>query len=177
MIPKEAVESWQAAAAMSLPEHQACQDLMLRRLMVEVGSHPYLGEHTALTGGTTLHQILLPEPLRYSEDLDLLMRVPTGHDLSEFYAAWRRDIAPRLGLMTNSQAQIEYPRMHLSWKQYSGEGMRITVDLARHPEHVIIGERAARRSISVEVEQVCVLERLNAKRLPGVLLVVGSFQS
>ena len=138
MIPEKAIQSWQEASPLNMSTAHACQDLMLRRLMIEVGSHPYLGKFTALTGGTTLHHAMLPEPLRYSEDLDLLMRVPTGYNLSNFYNAWRRDIAPRLGLMANSHAHTEYPKVYLSWKQ-SGEPMRITVDLARHPENVITG--------------------------------------
>ena len=152
MIPRDAVRAWQAKRGLGLSERQADQDLMLRRLMVEVGSHPYLGENTALTGGTTLHQVLLPRPLRYSEDLDLLMRVPSGHGLEGFYKAWRHDIAPRLGLVTNSQAHTEYPKMHLSWKGHAGDGMMITVDLARHPPNVITGERATKRTVSLESE-------------------------
>lgn len=152
MIPDEAVRSWQAAAPIDLSALQACQELMLRRLMIEVGNHPYLGEYTALTGGTTLHHALLPERLRYSEDLDLLMRRPTGHNLSKFYGAWRNDIAPKLGLMTNSHAHTEYPKMRLLWKQPQGEEMMVTIDLARHPENVITGERATKRSISIESE-------------------------
>ena len=91
MIPKADVLAWRNSHNVKMTELEACQDLLLRRLMIEVGGHPYLGKYTALTGGTTLHQAILPKPLRYSEDLDLLMRVPTGTNLSDFYSAWRNE--------------------------------------------------------------------------------------
>lgn len=124
--------------------------MMLRRLMIEIGNDPYLSSHVALTGGTTLQHVLLDSPLRYSEDLDLLMRVPAPGTLKEFYQAWRERIGKRLGVLVHSQAHTEYPKVRLMWKLDAGEPMTITVDLARNPVNVRIGERATERTIEMD---------------------------
>ena len=43
---------------------------MLTRLMVEVADDGYLADALVLKGGTCLHKLWLPEPWRYSKDLD-----------------------------------------------------------------------------------------------------------
>ena len=46
------------------------QDLALTRLIIDVANHPILFDKLSLKGGTCLHKLWLPEPWRYSEDLD-----------------------------------------------------------------------------------------------------------
>lgn len=53
-------------------ENQIEQDLLLSMAMIEVASDPLLGEELLLRGGTAFHKLLLPEPYRYSEDLDFV---------------------------------------------------------------------------------------------------------
>ena len=122
---------------------------MLRRLMVEIGNDPYLSDSVALTGGTTLQHVLLDGPRRYSEDLDLLIRVPAPGSLRDFYSAWRH-VARRLGLIVNAQAHSEYPKVHLMWKLEDGSPMRVTIDLARHPANLRVGERATQRRVGMD---------------------------
>ncbi|MCY4281033.1 MAG: nucleotidyl transferase AbiEii/AbiGii toxin family protein [Acidimicrobiaceae bacterium] len=43
---------------------------MLARLMVDVAHHETLQGKLAFKGGTCLHKLWMPEPWRYSEDLD-----------------------------------------------------------------------------------------------------------
>ena len=51
---------------------------MLSRLIVEIAQHELLGGELAFRGGTCLHKLHLPEPLRYSEDLDYVRRTHSG---------------------------------------------------------------------------------------------------
>jgi hypothetical protein len=44
---------------------QVEQDLILSRALVEIFQNPILAEHLAFRGGTALHKLFLPEPLRY----------------------------------------------------------------------------------------------------------------
>ncbi len=145
--PNEAITDWVEASPVFLDEKEGAQDMMLKRLMIEIGNDPYLSENVALTGGTTLHHVLLDQPLRYSEDLDLLMRVPAPGALKDYYHAWRERIAKKLGVLFQTRAHTEYPKGYLMWKLDSGEHMTISIDLARNPENVEVGERSVQRTI------------------------------
>lgn len=58
-------------------ENQVEQDLLLSRAMIEIANDPLLGHELVLRGGTAFHKLFLPEPFRYSEDLDFV-RMETG---------------------------------------------------------------------------------------------------
>lgn len=53
-------------------ENQVEQDLLLSMAMIEAANDPLLGEELILRGGTAFHKLFLPEPYRYSEDLDFV---------------------------------------------------------------------------------------------------------
>ncbi len=69
MIPARHIRAWSRVAPW-LTDEQIEQDLVLSRLIVEIANHPLLGDELVFRGGTCLHKVVLPEPLRYSEDLD-----------------------------------------------------------------------------------------------------------
>ncbi|MCY4425251.1 MAG: nucleotidyl transferase AbiEii/AbiGii toxin family protein [Acidimicrobiaceae bacterium] len=73
MIPSKALDEWQRVVPWTSP-HEIEQDLVLARLIAEVAQHPVVGSSLALKGGTCLHKLWLPEPWRYSEDLDYDIR-------------------------------------------------------------------------------------------------------
>ena len=50
--------------------HNVEQDMLLGRLVVEIADDSYLAGALVLKGGTCLHKLWLPEPWRYSKDLD-----------------------------------------------------------------------------------------------------------
>ena len=45
--------------------------------MIEIANDGLLGQEIVLRGGTAFHKLFLPEPYRYSEDLDFV-RTTTG---------------------------------------------------------------------------------------------------
>ena len=53
-------------------ENQIEQDLLLSMAMVEIANDPLLGSELVLRGGTAFPKLFLPEPYRYSEDLDFV---------------------------------------------------------------------------------------------------------
>ncbi len=63
--------------------------------MIEIANDELLGPELALRGGTCLHKLVLPKPLRYSEDLDYVRRTRSG--VGPFLDALR-EIATSLGL-------------------------------------------------------------------------------
>ncbi len=59
-------------------ENQVEQDLLLSRAMVEIANDPFLGSELVLRGGTAFHKLFLPQPYRYSEDLDFVRTTGGG---------------------------------------------------------------------------------------------------
>lgn len=59
-------------------ENQIEQDLLLSMAMVEIANDPLLGDELVLRGGTAFHKLFLPEPYRYSEDLDFVRTTAGG---------------------------------------------------------------------------------------------------
>lgn len=53
------------------------QDLLLSMAMIEIANDELLGTELVLRGGTAFHKLFLPEPYRYSEDLDYV-RIEKG---------------------------------------------------------------------------------------------------
>jgi predicted nucleotidyltransferase component of viral defense system len=105
VIPQAYLNEWASRAPWSRPE-QIEQDLILSRLIVEVAAHELLGAELAFRGGTCLHKLHLPEPLRYSGDLDYVRRTHSG--IKPYLAAFR-ELALAIGLVehgTNQSGQM-----------------------------------------------------------------------
>jgi predicted nucleotidyltransferase component of viral defense system len=71
MIPRAFITHWRSRVPWVLDE-QVEQDLVISRALVEIFSDPGLAQALAFRGGTALHKVVLPTPLRYSEDIDLV---------------------------------------------------------------------------------------------------------
>src|SRR5688572_26830121 len=67
--------------------------------MIEIAQHELLGGEFVLRGGTCLHKLHLPAPLRYSEDLDYVRRTHSGIGP---YVEALRSIAADVGLDVGS---------------------------------------------------------------------------
>lgn len=77
MIPAANIAAWRRQAPWP-EDNQVEQDLVLSRLIVEIAEHELLGPELSFRGGTCLHKLHLPAPLRYSEDLDYVRRTAGG---------------------------------------------------------------------------------------------------
>ncbi len=75
MIPRANITAWRRIAPWP-DDAQVEQDLVISRALVELYSHPLLSENLVFRGGTALNKLYLDPPARYSEDIDLVQRIP-----------------------------------------------------------------------------------------------------
>ena len=76
MIPETNITAWSLTTPWAEPR-QVEQDLIISRALVEIFNHDLLGADLRLRGGMALNKIIFPEPMRYSEDIDLV-RISAG---------------------------------------------------------------------------------------------------
>ena len=135
MIPRHEID----AAARQRPgwdTQQVEQDIVLTRLMVEVAADEYLADALVLKGGTCLHKLWLPEPWRYSKDLDYARTedAPMGATFDALRAAGQR-----VGL-DGARMRVNRGRLlsHVSYRTTYADGatMKITVDIPTSPPAV-----------------------------------------
>lgn len=127
MIPAASITSWRGTAPWP-EDNQVEQDLILSRLIVEIANHTLLGPELAFRGGTCLHKLHLPQPLRYSEDLDYVRRTRSG---IKAHLAALREIAAALGLDEHG-TEFSGPMVHAAFDAAptSGAGrIRVKVEI------------------------------------------------
>jgi predicted nucleotidyltransferase component of viral defense system len=71
VIPRAQLTAWRAKAPWP-SDAQVEHDLVLSRALVQIFQHEGLTTALAFRGGTAIHKLLFPVPLRYSEDIDLV---------------------------------------------------------------------------------------------------------
>ena len=71
MIPQAYLTAWSAKAPWPVLR-QVEQDLMISRALCDLFNAPALRGKVAFRGGTAINNLLFPQPLRYSEDIDLV---------------------------------------------------------------------------------------------------------
>lgn len=75
MIPQAYIQAWSAKSPW--PDlRQVEQDLIICRSLCDLFSAPALRGRIAFRGGTAIHKLLFRQPLRYSEDIDLVQTRP-----------------------------------------------------------------------------------------------------
>lgn len=71
MIPGAYIQAWSSTAPWP-DARQVEQDLVICRALCDLFSAPALKGRIAFRGGTAIHKLLFKQPLRYSEDIDLV---------------------------------------------------------------------------------------------------------
>ena len=71
MIPQDYITAWNSVVPWAI-QRQVEQDLIISRALVAIFSDPFLRGELRFRGGTALHKLHFPTPLRYSEDIDLV---------------------------------------------------------------------------------------------------------
>lgn len=77
MIPISYIQEWSAEAPWP-DSRQVEQDLIICRALCDLFNSPALADKIAFRGGTAIHKLLFQQPLRYSEDIDLVQIQPEG---------------------------------------------------------------------------------------------------
>ncbi len=125
MIPAAYITDWERRAPWPTRE-QIEQDLVLSRLIVELANDGYLGEEIVFRGGTCLHKLYLPTPLRYSEDLDYVRTTAGG--VGPIIDAVRQ-IGDSLGMRVDTRVTT-HPKIRLRAPFETGTGtMSIKVEI------------------------------------------------
>ncbi len=71
MIPRAYIQAWNVRAPW--PDlRQVEQDLIICRALCDLFNAPALRDKIGFRGGTAIHKLLFKQPLRYSEDIDLV---------------------------------------------------------------------------------------------------------
>lgn len=124
MIPAAYITAWSRVAPWPTDD-QIEQDLVLSRLIVEIANDPLLGDELVFRGGTCLHKLVLPEPLRYSEDLDYVRAShgPVGGLLDAI-----REVGDRLGMDVNTDVST-FLKARLRGRLESGTRMRLKIEI------------------------------------------------
>ncbi|MBX3195847.1 MAG: nucleotidyl transferase AbiEii/AbiGii toxin family protein [Microbacteriaceae bacterium] len=107
---------------------QVEQDLLLSRAICAIASHEYLGEELVFRGGTALHKLHLPQPFRYSEDLDYVRR--TGSGIARLTRALTH-LGESLGFEVRTRVS-EHPKVYWRGMASSGVPLRIKVEVNTH---------------------------------------------
>lgn len=76
MIPRADIIEWRASGHSWKTDAQVEQDLIISRMLVELFRNSFIAEKLIFRGGTALHKLCFPQPLRYSEDIDLVQSTP-----------------------------------------------------------------------------------------------------
>ena len=125
MIPRGAITEWGRTVPWPTVE-QIEQDLLLSRLIIELANDDYLGYELVFRGGTCLHKLHAPKPLRYSEDLDYVRNTAGG--IRELTRAVTQ-IGKRLGMEVRTRIG-EHPKVFLRAPYETGVGqMRIKIEV------------------------------------------------
>lgn len=134
MIPRSYIQAWSVKAPWP-DARQVEQDLIISRALCDLFSAPALKDKIAFRGGTAINKLLFKQPLRYSEDIDLVQTqaAPIGTTVDAI-----REALSWLGKCNREQAGHS---MHLVFKFTSEADPQATLKLkveinTREHEHL-----------------------------------------
>ena len=138
MIPHAYIQAWRKHAPWPNPA-QVEQDLIICRALCDLFNAPALAGKIAFCGGTAIHKLLFKQPLRYSEDIDLVQTQaePIGPTVDAI-----RDSLAWLGKCNREQAGHS---MHLVFR-FSPESapqatLKLKVEINTREHDVLLGYR------------------------------------
>ena len=120
MIPSQNIVEWSQTAPWT-EQRQVEQDLIISRALVEIFGDPLLASELRFRGGTALNKLHFPEPLRYSEDIDLVRTSAGGigpilDRLQELLEPWlgparfeQSQVAPKMRFRVRAEDGGEHP--------------------------------------------------------------------
>lgn len=127
MIPSQNIVAWGVIAPWA-EQRQIEQDLIISRALIDIFSDDMLRKELRFRGGTALNKLHFPEPLRYSEDIDLVRTSsgPIGPILDQLRIA----LEPWLGQAKFDQSPIA-PKFlfHVEAEDGSGVPIRLKIEI------------------------------------------------
>jgi predicted nucleotidyltransferase component of viral defense system len=134
LIPQDFIVAWKQAAPWPRDD-QVEQDLIICRALVEIFHHPLLTDNLAFRGGTALFKLHL-QPVRYSEDIDLVQVHPGP--IGPMLDALQEVINPWLG---NPKRKQSAGRVTLTYRVASEEGvpLKLKVEINSREHFTVLG--------------------------------------
>ena len=125
MIPAMHITAW-ANVAPWAELGQIEQDLIISRAVIEVFSDEFLRNELRFRGGTALNKLHFPEPLRYSEDIDLVRTThgPIGPILDRL-----REVLHWLGDAAFTQSVVAPKLIYQIEPEHGGPPLRLKVEI------------------------------------------------
>lgn len=143
MIPFDAVTAWGVDRPWPTRE-QVEQDLLLSRAICAIANDAYLGQELVLRGGTAFHKLVLPSPLRYSEDLDYVRRTAGG--IAELTQSLTR-LGESLGYQVRTRVS-EHPKVLWRTTAHTGVPLRLKIEVNTHERSPALAPRLQRYQVS-----------------------------
>jgi predicted nucleotidyltransferase component of viral defense system len=123
MLPRADIIAWRSEAPWA-SDDDVEQDLIITRALFDLFADDFLAERLAFRGGTALHRLYLPPPTRYSEDIDLVQRVPEG-----IGATFDR-IRERLSWLGKPKREVgEIPKLWFPFETDAGAKRKLKIEI------------------------------------------------
>ncbi len=133
MIPAQNIIAWGNVVPWADPR-QVEQDLIISRALVEIFSDELLRGALRFRGGTALNKLHFPEPMRYSEDIDLV-RTATG-PIGPILDRLRTVLEPWLGPARFDQSSVAPKlRFRVEAEDTSGVPIRLKIEINTREIH------------------------------------------
>jgi len=126
MIPKPIITHWRSLAPWPIDD-QVEQDLVISRALVQLFNNEYLKDKVAFRGGTALHKLIFPSPLRYSEDIDL-NRLEKG-PAKLIIDAVRASLQDMLGEAKKIKSTKNSVKIFFDYKSIGGNTSRLKIEI------------------------------------------------
>ena len=125
MIPAMHITAW-ANVAPWAELGQIEQDLIISRAIIDIFSDEFLRNELRFRGGTALNKLHFPEPLRYSEDIDLVRTThgPIGPILDRL-----REVLHWLGDAAFTQSVVAPKLIYQIEPEHGGPLLRLKVEI------------------------------------------------
>ena len=146
MIPSQNIVAWGAVVPWA-DNRQVEQDLIISRAVVDIFSDEFLSRELRFRGGTALNKLHFPEPLRYSEDIDLVRTSsgPIGPILDQL----RFILEPWLGRARFDQSDVA-PKLKFRVDAEHGDGAQIRLKVEINTREIESFDPPESRRLSIE---------------------------
>jgi predicted nucleotidyltransferase component of viral defense system len=144
MIPASDITKWGVTHPWPTRE-QIEQDLLLSQAICGIANDQLLGTELVIRGGTAFHKLFLPEPFRYSEDLDYVRS--SGGGIGEILSRLSH-LGEELGYKVNSQI-ARFPKVFWRGVAESGLPLKIKIEINTYERSPALPLITKRHSIDV----------------------------
>jgi len=124
MIPYNTITAWGVSHPW-LSREQIEQDLLLSKAIIDIYRDETLAGELIFRGGTALHKMILPQPSRYSEDLDFVRTSAGGiGDIMKALTV----LGKQAGFTVKTKMGL-YPKVYWHYEAQTGRSMRIKIEI------------------------------------------------